>query len=83
MRSLVIVLALSACTAPPMGLGTGARIPSARSGDSVAISAYLGNGKVLGEAMTEFAALYADQNERDHAEAVARWFDGRAPTPAA
>ncbi|HEY6532791.1 MAG TPA: DUF2252 domain-containing protein [Acidimicrobiales bacterium] len=53
----------------------------ARSGDSVAISAYLGNGKVLGEGMTEFAALYADQNERDHAEAVARWFDGVVPTP--
>lgn len=53
----------------------------ARSGDSVAISAYLGNGKVLGEAMTEFSTLYADQNERDHTEAVARWFDGVVPTP--
>ena len=50
----------------------------ARSGDSVSISAYLGNGKVLGEAMTEFAALYADQNERDHAEAVRRWFGADA-----
>jgi hypothetical protein len=51
----------------------------ARSGDGVAIAAYLGSGKVLGEAMTEFAALYADQNERDHAEAVDRWFDGVVP----
>ena len=52
----------------------------ARSGDSVAIAAYLGNGRVLGEAMTQFSALYADQNERDHAEAVDRWFDGVVPT---
>jgi uncharacterized protein (DUF2252 family) len=52
----------------------------ARSGDGVAISAYLGSGKVLGEAMAEFAALYADQNERDHADAVDRWFDGVVPT---
>jgi uncharacterized protein (DUF2252 family) len=52
----------------------------ARSGDSVAIASYLGSGRVLGEAMTEFASAYADQNERDHAEAVARWFDGVVPT---
>jgi uncharacterized protein (DUF2252 family) len=50
----------------------------ARSGDSVAISGYLGSGKVLGEGMTEFAALYADQNEKDHADAIRRWFGSDA-----
>jgi hypothetical protein len=47
----------------------------ARTGDGIAISAYLGSGKVLAETMGAFAAAYADQNERDHAEAVARWAD--------
>jgi len=45
----------------------------ARSGDAVALSAYLGNGTALGEAMVGFSSTYADLNERDHAEAVARW----------
>jgi hypothetical protein len=45
----------------------------ARSGDAVTISSYLGNGAVLGESMIGFSSAYADLNERDHAEAVARW----------
>jgi uncharacterized protein (DUF2252 family) len=39
----------------------------ARSGDRIAIAAYLGKSAVLDEAIAEFAEVYADQNERDHA----------------
>ena len=38
----------------------------ARSGDPVAISAYLGKSDKFDQAMTDFAARYADQNERDY-----------------
>src|SRR5947207_7454562 len=38
----------------------------ARSGDRIAIAAYLGNSDVFDRAITQFAAAYADQNERDH-----------------
>ncbi len=38
----------------------------ARTGDAVAISAYIGKVDGFGEAMGEFARRYADQNERDH-----------------
>ncbi|MBI5106002.1 MAG: DUF2252 domain-containing protein [Solirubrobacterales bacterium] len=39
----------------------------ARSGDRVAIAAYLGAGPRFDEALAVFAERYADQNERDHA----------------
>jgi uncharacterized protein (DUF2252 family) len=39
----------------------------ARSGDRVAIAAYLGSGPAFDRALAEFAETYADQNERDHA----------------
>jgi uncharacterized protein (DUF2252 family) len=39
----------------------------ARSGDRIAIAAYLGGGDVFDQAITRFAAAYADQTERDHA----------------
>jgi uncharacterized protein (DUF2252 family) len=45
----------------------------ARSCDRVALAAYLGSGDVLDRAMTDFAEAYADQNERDHELAVARY----------
>jgi len=38
----------------------------ARSGDRLAISAYLGKGQVFDRAATRFASLYADQNELDY-----------------
>jgi hypothetical protein len=38
----------------------------ARSGDRIAIAAYLGSSDVFDQAITEFAAAYADQNERDY-----------------
>ena len=38
----------------------------ARSGDRIAIGAYLGGTDVFDRAIAKFAAAYADQNERDH-----------------
>jgi len=38
----------------------------ARSGDRIAIAAYLGSGDVFDRAMATFAETYADQNERDY-----------------
>ena len=38
----------------------------ARSGDRIAIGAYLGRGDVFDRAVAEFAERYADRNERDH-----------------
>ncbi len=46
----------------------------ARSGDRVAIAAYLGSGEAFDRAVCAFAEAYADRNEADHAalsEAVA------------
>src|SRR5262245_7374962 len=39
----------------------------ARTGDAVAISAYLGTSDVFDGAIADFAETYADVNERDHA----------------
>jgi hypothetical protein len=38
----------------------------ARSGDRIAIAAYLGKSNVFDQALAEFAVAYADQNERDY-----------------
>jgi len=38
----------------------------ARSGDRIAIAAYLGNGDSFDRAIVEFSKAYADQNERDY-----------------
>ena len=38
----------------------------ARSGDRIAIAAYLGKGRSFERAMASFAEAYADQNERDY-----------------
>jgi uncharacterized protein (DUF2252 family) len=38
----------------------------ARSGDRIAIAAYLGSGSAFDLSVREFARAYADQNERDH-----------------
>jgi len=42
----------------------------ARTGDPVAIDAYLGKGPKFAAAIGRFARRYADQNERDHAQLV-------------
>ena len=49
----------------------------ARSGDRVAIAAYLGGSDVFDRAITQFAAAYADQNERDYEALVAAVASGR------
>jgi hypothetical protein len=43
----------------------------ARSGDRIAISAYLGNSTRFDNAIADFAGTYADQNQRDHAALAA------------
>jgi uncharacterized protein (DUF2252 family) len=43
----------------------------ARTGDALAIDAYLGKGGAFDTAIGAFARLYADQNERDHAQLAA------------
>jgi uncharacterized protein (DUF2252 family) len=40
----------------------------ARTGDPVAIDAYIGKGDRFAAAISRFAGRYADQNERDHAQ---------------
>jgi uncharacterized protein (DUF2252 family) len=49
----------------------------ARSGDRIAIASYLGGSDVFDRAITEFAAAYADQNERDHKSLLAAVASGR------
>ena len=49
----------------------------ARSGDRIAIAAYLGRSGVFDEALVTFAESYADQNERDYADLVQAVRTGR------
>ena len=49
----------------------------ARSGDRIAIAAYLGQSAVFDRAIAEFAAAYADQNDRDHQALAAAVAAGR------
>ena len=49
----------------------------ARSGDRIAIAAYLGSGDAFDRAIGEFSEAYADQNERDHAALAAAVKSGR------
>jgi uncharacterized protein (DUF2252 family) len=71
-------------TMPPERLTFYARICAwtlarahARSGDRVAIAAYLGKNDRFAQAIAEFSAAYANQNERDHAALVAAVKSGR------
>jgi uncharacterized protein (DUF2252 family) len=48
----------------------------AKSGDPVAIGGYIGKGPKFRAEMVRFARLYADQNERDHAQLVTAIVDG-------
>jgi uncharacterized protein (DUF2252 family) len=49
----------------------------ARSGNRIAIAAYLGSGPAFERAVGAFARAYADQNERDHAALVEAIGSGR------
>ncbi|MFZ0530492.1 MAG: DUF2252 family protein, partial [Propionicimonas sp.] len=51
----------------------------ARSGDRVAIAGYLGEHDTFDHAIAEFAAAYADQNDKDHATLRAAIDQGRVP----
>ena len=61
-------------TLPPEGLEIYGRVcgwtlarAHARSGDRIAIGAYLGKGDSFDQAIAEFSERYADQNELDYA----------------
>ena len=49
----------------------------ARSGDRIAIAAYLGNGDSFDRAIVEFSKAYADQNDSDYQELAAAVKSGR------
>jgi uncharacterized protein (DUF2252 family) len=51
----------------------------ARSGDRIAIAAYLGSGNSFDKALATYAASYADQNDRDHGALLAAIESGRLP----
>ena len=51
----------------------------ARSGDAAQISGYIGGSDKFDRAITTFAEVYADQNERDYTELVAATRSGRIP----
>jgi uncharacterized protein (DUF2252 family) len=55
----------------------------ARSGDRIAIAAYLGGKDAFDQALVTFAERYADQNERDHQALVDAVSAGRLPAEAA
>jgi len=67
--------AAEVATMTPLGLTLYARAcgwtlarAHARSGDPVAIAAYLGPGDAFNRSVADFAERYADQNERDYQE---------------
>ncbi len=51
----------------------------ARSGDRLAIAAYLGKGPAFDRAIARFSTLYADQNERDYRRLKKAAASGRIP----
>jgi Uncharacterized protein conserved in bacteria (DUF2252) len=51
----------------------------ARTGDRIAIGAYLGKSPAFEEAVADFAAAYGDQNNRDHARLAAAVSSGTVP----
>jgi uncharacterized protein (DUF2252 family) len=68
----------------PKGMGIYGRLcgwtlarAHARSGDRIAIAAYLGSGKAFDHAVASFAETYADQNERDYDALNRAAADGR------
>jgi len=52
----------------------------ARSGDRIALAAYLGGSTAFDQAIADFAETYADQNERDYAAFQGAVKDGRVET---
>jgi uncharacterized protein (DUF2252 family) len=69
----------------PQGMGLYARLcgwtlarAHARSGDRIALAAYLGGSAKFDQAIADFAETYADQNERDYAALQTAVKEGRA-----
>jgi hypothetical protein len=54
----------------------------ARTGDRFAIAGYLGSSDVFDQAVADFAASYADQNERDYGALLQAIKSGRLPCEA-
>ena len=50
----------------PVRRGRTLALSHARSGDPVAIAAYLGSSDTFDQALVEFSQRYADQNQRDY-----------------
>jgi uncharacterized protein (DUF2252 family) len=77
-------LSLDIETMVPRGLRVYARLcgwtlarAHARSGDRIAIAAYLGGSDAFDQAITQFAGAYADQNAKDHEALLAAVKSGR------
>jgi|HubBroStandDraft_2_1064218.scaffolds.fasta_scaffold79849_2 uncharacterized protein (DUF2252 family) len=77
-------LSLDIETMVPRGLRIYARLcgwtlarAHARSGDRIAIAAYLGGSDAFDRAITQFASAYADQNAKDHEALLAAVKSGR------
>ena len=71
-------------TMSPLALGFYARIcgwtlarAHARSGDPIAIAAYLGDDDAFDRSVTDFSERYADQNEQDYEAFVKAIRSGR------
>jgi hypothetical protein len=54
----------------------------ARTGDRIAIAAYLGGSGKFDQAVADFAETYADQTERDHAALADAAASGRVQAQA-
>ncbi len=67
----------AALTAYAQICGTTLAHAHARSGDRIAIAAYLGKSDTFDKAIAAFAETYADQNESDYAALQAAADDGR------
>ncbi|MCB5179421.1 DUF2252 domain-containing protein [Streptomyces antimicrobicus] len=52
----------------------------ARSGDPIAVTAYLGTGDAFDRALADFAEAYADRNQRDYDALVEAARTGRVPS---
>ena len=61
----------------PASAGRPSARAHARWGDRIAIAAYLGKGDAFDRAIADFAAAYADQNERDYEAFAAAVDSGR------
>lgn len=59
------------------GAGATLACAHARWGDRIAIGTYLGKGDTFERALADYAATYADQNERDYESFVSAVTSGR------